>query len=219
MEGRTRLEGDRVFIAGDMGAIERLLGNFRRELGELGAQVDEEEVVVGAARGDLVAAGDKGGGEGAAVFHDLLGVGLELWLEAFAETHGLRGDDVHERAALIAGENGGVEGLGVNRFREDESATWAPEGLVRGGRHEVGMRDGRRVDARSDEAGDVRDVGEEIGADGASDLAHAGKVDDAGVGTSADRDHLWFLAQGDGGELIVIDEAVVFADTVLNKLI
>ena len=75
------------------------------------------------------------------------------------------------------------------------------------------------MDARSDEAGDVRDVGEEIGADGAGDLAHAGKIDDTGVGTGADRDHLGFLALGDGGELIVIDEAVVFADAVLNKLI
>ena len=126
---------------------------------------------------------------------------------------------MHERAALVAGEDGGVEGLGVNGLGEDEAAARAAEGLVGRGGDEIGVRDGRRVDAGGDEAGDVRDVGEEIGADGAGDLAHAGEVDDARVGAGADGDHLGFFADGDGGELVVVDEAVVLADAVLNKLI
>ena len=45
------------------------------------------------------------------VSHDLLGVLPELRLEIFAEGDGLGGDDVHQRSALAAGEDGAVDGL------------------------------------------------------------------------------------------------------------
>ena len=219
LEGGTRLERDGVLVTGDVGEIEGLLRLLRGEFGQVGAEVDEEEVVVGAAGHDPVAARLHRGAEGARVLDDLGGVGLELGLEALAETHGLGGDDVHERAALGARENRGVDHLGVGGAAEDQAAARAAQGLVRGGRDEVGMGNGRRVVTRGDEAGDVRDVGEEQGADGAGDFTHAGEVDDAGVGAGADGDHLGLLALGRGGELVVVDQAVVLTDTVLHELI
>ena len=58
------------------------------------------------------------------------------------EGDGLAGDDVHERAALLAGEYGGVEFLGVFLLGEDEAGAWAAEGFVRGGGYDVGVWDG-----------------------------------------------------------------------------
>ena len=71
LEGRAGLERNRVLVAGDVGLIERLLGDLAGELRELGAKVDEHEVVVGAAGVDLVAASGHGGGEGLGVLDDL----------------------------------------------------------------------------------------------------------------------------------------------------
>ena len=58
------------------------------------------------------------------------------------EGDGLAGDDVHERAALLAGEYGGVEFLGVFLLGEDEAGAWAAEGFVCGGGYDVGVWDG-----------------------------------------------------------------------------
>ena len=48
-------------------------------------------------------------GEGLSVLDHRLGVGLEARLERFAERDGLGGDDVHEGAALKAGEDGRID--------------------------------------------------------------------------------------------------------------
>ena len=176
-------------------------------------------MVVGAAGDDLVAARGHGGGEGPGVFDDLRRVLLEFGLEAFAEAHGLGGDHVHERTPLAAGEHGGVDGLGVGGPAEDEAAARAAQRLVRGGGDEIGVRHGRGVQAGGDEAGDVRDVGEKVGADAAGDLAHAREVDDPRVGAGADRDHLRLFAERAGGQLVVVDEAVVLAHAVLGEFV
>src|SRR2546426_8442814 len=46
----------------------------------------------------------------------------ELGLERFLEADGFRGDDVHQRTALDAGEDDFIEVLGVWRLREDHPA-------------------------------------------------------------------------------------------------
>src|SRR5207244_4328358 len=109
-------KGNGVLVAGDVGLIERLLRDLAGEIGKLGAEVDQHEVVVGAARVDLVAPRGYGGGERLGVLDDLAAVILEVRLEALAEAHGLGSDDMHERPALAAGEYGGVDGLGVGRL-------------------------------------------------------------------------------------------------------
>ena len=60
------------------GAVEGLLGHLAGDAE--GAQVDQHEVVVGAAGHDAEAFGREGFGEGVGVLHDLVRVVLELGL-------------------------------------------------------------------------------------------------------------------------------------------
>ena len=70
----------------------------------------------------------------------------------------LAGDDVLERAALLAGEDGGVDLLGVLLAAEDQPAAGAAERLVDRGGDDVGVRHRVGVQARGDEPGEVRHV-------------------------------------------------------------
>ena len=76
-----------------MGEIEGLLRLLGGELGKLRAEIDQHQVIVGAAGNDLVAARLHRRGERAGVLHDLRGVGLELRLETFGEADRLAGED------------------------------------------------------------------------------------------------------------------------------
>ena len=88
-----------------------------------------------------------------------------------------------ERAALAAGEHGGVEPLGeVGVVREDHAAARAAQGLVRGRGDHVGVRHGAGVAPGGHEAGDVGHVDHEGGAHRVRDLGEALEVDDARVG-------------------------------------
>ena len=74
------------------------------------------------------------------------------------EAHGLGCDDMHQRAALDAGEYLRVDGLGVLSLAQDESAARASQGLVSGRGNEVGMGHWARVNPGGHEASDVGDV-------------------------------------------------------------
>ena len=77
------------------------------------AQVDERQVYVGAAGHETQAALGQRLGEHGAVLDDLPLELAELVALGDAQAHRLGGDDVHERAALHAGEHRPVDGLGV----------------------------------------------------------------------------------------------------------
>src|SRR4029079_2922305 len=104
LEDGEGVEGDAVFVDGDAGFIEDFLGDLAVEV--FRPEVDEHEVVIGAAGDDAVAVLGEAGGEGFGVDDDLLLVVAEAGLEGFVEADGLRGDDVHQGAALDAGEDG-----------------------------------------------------------------------------------------------------------------
>ena len=90
------------------------------------AQVHQHQVVVGAARHQLDAPGLQLGCHGLGILHDLPGVLLEFRLEGFAEADRLACNDMLQRAALGAGEDGGVDPLGQNRVvGEDQTAAGA----------------------------------------------------------------------------------------------
>ena len=90
---------------------------------------------------------------------------------------------------------------------------------MRGGRYKIGVGNGRWVHTGGDKTGDMRDVGEQVRADAAGDLTHTGEVDDARVSAGAYGDHLGFLTKGDRGEFVVIDQAGIFAHSVLAKVV
>uniref|UniRef100_A0A0N4ZIZ9 PE-PGRS family protein n=1 Tax=Parastrongyloides trichosuri TaxID=131310 RepID=A0A0N4ZIZ9_PARTI len=137
-EGRG-VERHAVLVAGHQRLLELMLGGLAGHA--LGTQVDQHQVVVGAARDDVEAALDEHAGHGLGVLHHLLLVGLELRLQRFLEGHGLGGDDVLQRAALQAGEDGRVDLLrDVGVVGQDHAAAWTAQGLVGGGGDDVGVR-------------------------------------------------------------------------------
>src|SRR5690606_4480084 len=141
----TTLFRSRVAVDRDAGGVEEVLGLLAVEAGV--AQVDEDEVDVGTAGDD----GDAGLADGG--LHEPLGddpgalegaalpVG-ELLAGGNLERHGLGGDDVHERAALLAGEDRGVELLArvLGVAGQDQARARAAEGFVDGRGDDVGVR-------------------------------------------------------------------------------
>ena len=117
---------------------------------------------------------DPGAGEGALLALPEGGSGGEL------EGHGLGGDDVLQRTALLAGEHRRVDLLGEVGGREDDAAARAAEGLVGGGGDDVGVRHGVRVQAGGDQPGEVRHVDHQVGAHLVGDPAELGEVQLAG---------------------------------------
>ena len=98
-------------------------------------QVNQHQVVVRAAGNQLHAAGRQLGLQGLGVLDDLAGVlALELRLQRLAEADGLGGDDVLQRAALRAGEDGGVDALDqLLVVGQNQAAAWGRQRLVGGG--------------------------------------------------------------------------------------
>ena len=106
------------------------------------AQIELDEVRVGAAGEQVDAAGDEALGERVRVAADLGRVGAERLGGGDAEAGGLRGDRVQERPALEPGEDGPVDRPRVLLAAEDEAAAGTGERLVGRRGDEVAVRDG-----------------------------------------------------------------------------
>ena len=78
-------------------------------------------MIVRAAADDAEAVRSERRGERLRVLHDLALIILELGLHRFEEADGLGGDDVHERAALDAGQHPRVDVLRVFRLAQDQT--------------------------------------------------------------------------------------------------
>ena len=89
---------------------------------------------------------------------------LEARLEGLPEANGLCGDDVHEGAALVAGEDGGINGFGMFLLAHNEPSARTAQGFVGGCGYEIRMRNRRGVQARRNQTGNVGDVREQEGA-------------------------------------------------------
>ena len=101
-------------------------------------------------------------GQRLGVVDHALGVELELGLERLAEGDRLGGDDMHQRAALQAGEDRRVDLLAdLFVVRQDHAAARAAQRLVRGGGDDMGVRQRARMDAAGDQAGEMRHVDHE----------------------------------------------------------
>ena len=139
------------------------------------------------------------------ILDDLPLVGLEFLRHRLAQRHRLGGDDVHERAALSAGEDGLVDGFRQTLPAEDHAAPGTPQGFVGGGGDHVGIGDGRGVYPRCHQTGDVCHIHHQIGARLVGDLPAAGEVDDAGIGAGAHHDQLGVAFQCDFLHGIIVD--------------
>ena len=119
------VERDAVLVHGDAGLVERFLGDLAVEA--LRAEVDEHEVVVGAAGDDAEPVAGERGGERRGVGDDLPLILVEPRLERFVEADRLGGDDVHERAALDAGKDHGIDLLRELLPAQDDAAARAAQ--------------------------------------------------------------------------------------------
>ena len=123
-----------------------------------------------------------------------------------------------QRTALLAGEHGAVDLLGVFLLCQDDAAAGAAQGLVGGGGHHVRVRDGVGVQAGGHEAREVGHVHHEVGTHEVGDAAELGKVQLAGVGGPAGNDQLGFVLFGQGLDLIHIDAVILPAHIVRDGL-
>ncbi len=80
----------------------------------------------------------------------------------------------------------------------------------------MGVRQRARMQSRGDQAGEMRHVDHEIGADAVGDLAEAREVDDARIGRAAGDDHRGLVLLGEPLDLVVVDAVIVGAHAVLH---
>ena len=169
-------------------------------------------MVFGTAGYDLVAARNNGLGHRLCVLHHLRLVGLEFRLQRFLERNRLGRDDVHQRAALDAGEDDALQLLldvFARTLGDDDAATRTAQGLVRGGRDHVRVLDGAGVHACRDQAGHVRHVHEEDRAHLVGDGAHACPVDDLRIRAETADQHLRLVFHCKALDFVVIDQALL----------
>lgn len=211
--------GDAVLVASNVHLLQDSLnaGAIQR----VGAQVDQNHVRVRAVRDKLVSQSLELVLEGLGVVHHLLLVCLELGCGCLLERDGQRGDGVVVRAALVAGEDGEVDGLlqvvhdffalGIHRAdalaEEDHGTTGPAERLVRGSGDHIGIVEGRRDDTRRDETRDVSDIDDEVGTNRVGNLAHALIIDQAAVSRRAGDQDLRTVKYSVLGQLVVVDDA------------
>ena len=206
-KGALRVVRDGVLVGGDVDSVQTLLQILAGDVHVL--QVDQDQVVVGAAGYQAEAFIGQRLGKGLRVFDDLLLIGLEFRFESLTKADGLGGDDVLQRAALGAGEDGLVDLFGERLLAQDQAASWAAQRLVGGGGDHVRVRNRVLVQSCGDQARNVRHVDKQVSADLVGDLGEFIKADLARVSGSARNDHLRFMLKGQFTNLVVVDALAV----------
>ncbi len=119
VERLALIVGDHVFIDGDACVIQSFFSHFAGQAD--GSDVSQDEVVVGSAGDESDAPFGEDFREGFGIVNDLLAISFEVILEGFVEADGFAGDDVHQRSALKAWEDGFVEIGGVFFLAQDHA--------------------------------------------------------------------------------------------------
>jgi len=111
--------------------------------GEVGGQVDEQHVGIGALVGQPDAPARELGGHSLGVLHRRLLQAFKGRTRSIAEAGSHGGDVIDMGAALLAGEDGAVDGAGdLLVGGQDGRGAGTDESLVRGERGDVGVPDG-----------------------------------------------------------------------------
>ncbi len=160
LEDWISIEGDPVLVYGDAGAIENFLRLFAVNF--LRAKIDEHQMIIGAAGDDAVTMFGQAGIKRFGVQDHLPLIFAELRLERFMKANGFRCDHMHERTALHAGENSGIDLLGEFLFAHDDTATRSAQTLVRSSGDKLRVLDRTGMLAAGYEACDVRHVDKQI---------------------------------------------------------
>ena len=216
-KGAAGLAGDGVLVGGNVHAIQTLLQVLAGAL--FVPQVNEHQVVVGAAGHQLDPALLQGRSQRLCIFYDLAGVFLELRLQCLAKADSFCCNHMLQRAALRAGEHCRVDALGNDGVvGQNQAAAGSAQGLVGGSGHHVGIGHGALVLAARHQTGNVRHIHHQVCAVAVGDLGQFFKVDGAGVGGSACHQHLGAHLAHLLFQLSVVDDAVC-ADAVGDKVV
>ena len=176
-------------------------------------------MVVGAAGHQLHAAGLQLSRHGLCILHDLARIFLEFRLQCLPEADGLCRDDMLQRAALGAGEDGGIDPLGQHRVvGQDQAAARAAQGLVGRGGHNVCIGHRALVIAARHQTGDVGHIDHQVSAIAVGDLGQLFKVDGAGVSRRARHDELRAHRFDLLFQRRIVDDAVL-VDAVGNEVV
>lgn len=225
-QGRP-VSGDGVLVASDVDVLENSLDASTVKL--LVSQVDEHHVAVGSVRNKLVSETLEFLLAGLGVLDDLLLVFLELRGSCLLEGDGESGNGVVVGTALVAGEDGEVDGafqvvldflsgLGVDTPHalsgEDHGTSGATERLVSGGGDNVSILEGRWNDTSSDQARNMGHVDNQISTDRIGNLAHSLVVNETAVSRSSGNEDLGAVKLSIGGKGVVVDDASLEVDLV-----
>ena len=113
---------------------------------------------------------------------------------------------MHQRAALEAGEDRRVDLLGeLLVVGEDHAAAGPAQRLVRRRRDDMGVRERRRMRPARDQAGEMGDIGHEIGADRVADGAEALEIPMPRIGRAARDDELGLVLARQRLDLVHVD--------------
>lgn len=141
----------------------------------------------------------------------------QLWISACRDlTHVVVG------STLASWEDGGVDSsLDVGLLvlsEENDTGSWASEGLVGGRGDNVTELEGRVLLASGDETGDVGHVAHEVGTLSVGNLSEPSVVPVSGVGGTTADDQSWLEQVGVGLELWVVDDTGGWVDSVRERL-
>ncbi len=171
-------------------------------------------------------AGDKaepfhgeGFSQGSGVFHDLVLVNLEIFVERFFQRHGFRGDDMHQRASLASRKHAAVKGLGKIVLAHDHAAAGTAQGLVGGGGDKLAIRDRRGVKAACHKAGHVGDVCHDHRSDLIGDLPESLEVNRPRIGACPHDNDFGFVLLRLGFHFIEIDGLRLPVHAVENHIV
>src|SRR5712691_2513454 len=202
-ERLLRIVRDGVLVYRDVRLAQRVFRVLARDVP--GTQVEQEHMALGAPGHDAQPAGSERLRHLARIGDHLLLIGLELGFQRLLERHRLGGDDVHQRAALQAGEDGGIDRLFMFGLHQDEPAARAAQGLVRRAGDEVGDAHRARIFTGGDKPGVMRHVHHEVGADLLRHAADALEVYAQRIGGCAGENQLGLVLARNALERGVID--------------
>ena len=202
-ERRAGFERNRILVDGDAGLVKCLLSRFAGNVAA--GEVDQHQVVVGAATGKFESALREPRRQRLGVVYYLLLICLEFRLQGFLESHRLGGNNVHQRAALNSGEYLGVQGFCKFLSTEDHAATRSTQGLVGGGGDEFGIGNRTGVHSGSHQTGEMRHIHHNHRTDLVGDSTKCREIDDTRIGAGANHDHLGLVLDSQALDLAVID--------------
>ena len=183
-------------------------------------QVDQQQMVIGAARNQLDAARGQFSLQSFAVFNDFTRIITEFRLQCLAKADGLAGNDVFQRAALCAREDGRIDALDdVLVVGQNQAAARAAQRFVGRRGDNIGIRNRALVLPACDKTCNVRHIDHQHSAVAMSNFGQLFKIDSTGIGGGTGHKHLGAHLGNLLGKAGVVNAAIFGRDAIGNEII